>query len=56
MKYLKKNLLAVFAVLFAYVYTYTGERGFEIETFCVLFVFVIYIVWFLGFLDKLFSR
>lgn len=56
MKHLKKIVLAICAVVFSYVYSYTSETGFNIETFCVLLVLILYMVWFLRFLDKLFSR
>ena len=56
MKHWKKIVLAMFAVAISYVYSYTSEMGFNIETFCVLFVLILYMVWFFRFLDKLFSR
>ena len=55
-KYIKKILLLLLAIAFAYAYSYTSEVGFCVETFCVLLVLILYIVWFVRFLDKLFSR
>lgn len=56
MKHWKKIVFAILAIVFAYVYSYTSESGFCIETFCVLLVLIFYIAWFFRFLDKLFSR
>ena len=56
MKHWKKLVFAILAITFAYGYTYTSEIGFNIEAFCVLLVLILYMVTFLRFLDKLFSR
>lgn len=56
MKHWKKIVVAMLTILFAYVYVHTSETGFNIEAFVVLLVLILYIVLFLKFLDKLFSR
>lgn len=56
MKSWKKILAAVPVIVFAYVYVHIGETGFDLETFCVVLILILYIIMFFKFLDKLFSR
>ena len=56
MKHWKKILVAMLTIIFAYVYSATGESGFNLETFVVLVILIGYVILFFQFLDKLFSR
>jgi len=59
MKKWKKITGIVLVILFAYIYACVADtdiKGFDVETFCMFLLVVIYIVSFFKILIKLFSR
>jgi len=56
MKKWKKIIVAILVIVCAYFYAHVGETGFDLETFCVFLILILYIIVFFKFLEKLFSR